>query len=98
MLRELQPLRLIVRADALSIERLRPSDHPLVDQTPDDLPVLQDERHLTRAHLEHRAAALAARARIAETGIEEARVMHAKLPDQRIERYHLGGIIRRHLH
>ena len=35
---------------------------------------------------------------IAETGIEEAGVMHAEFADQRIERHHLGGIVRRHLH
>ena len=35
---------------------------------------------------------------IAEAGIEEARVMHAKLAHQRVEGHHLGGVIGRHLH
>ena len=30
--------------------------------------------------------------------IEEARIVHAELADQRIERHHLGGVVRRHLH
>src|SRR6201989_993563 len=34
----------------------------------------------------------------AEAGIEEAGVVHAKLADQRIERHHLGGIVRRYLY
>ena len=60
--------------------------------------MLEDERHLARAHFQHRARALPAGAGIAETGIEEAGVMHAEFADQRIERHHLGGIVRRHLH
>src|SRR5258707_14985262 len=35
---------------------------------------------------------------ITKTGIEEAGIMHAELADQGIERPHLGGVIRRHLH
>src|SRR5437016_11616194 len=84
MLRELQPLRLVVRADAGAIQLVRSREHFLVDEAADDLPVLEDERHLARAHLEDSAAALPAGARIAEAGIEEARVMHEKFPDQRV--------------
>src|SRR5678815_5598553 len=57
MLGELQALRLVVRADALAVERLGTRQHGLVDEPPDDLPVLKDERHFARAHLEHCAAA-----------------------------------------
>src|SRR5436305_3328495 len=78
MLGELQALRLIIRADALAIERVGAREHSLVHQAADDLPMLQDERHFARAHFEHRAAALPTRPRIAETRIEEARVVHAK--------------------
>jgi hypothetical protein len=60
--------------------------------------VLEDERHFARAHFQHRARALPAGAGIAEAGIEEAGIMHAEFADQRIERHHLGGVIRRHLH
>src|SRR5713226_3468009 len=85
MLRQLEALRLVVRADALAVELVGPRQHPLVDQAADGLAVLQDERHLARAHLEHRARAAPAGARIAEAGIEEARVVHAELAHQRIE-------------
>src|SRR5215471_4435528 len=98
MLRQLQALCLIVRPDARAIERLRPCQHILVDQAPDDLAVLQDERHLTRAHFQHRARAVSAGPCIAEARIEEARIVHTELTYQRIERHHLGGVVGRHLH
>ena len=64
MLGELQPLRLVVRADALAIHRIRPRQHFFVDQPADDLAVLQDERDLARAHFEHGARAVPAGAGI----------------------------------
>jgi hypothetical protein len=58
MLAQLQALRLIVRADAGAVELVRARDHLLIDQPADDLAVIEDERHLARAHLEHGARAL----------------------------------------
>src|SRR5258708_5742252 len=98
MLRQLQALRLIVRADALAIELVRPRQHLLVDEAADGLAGLEGERHLRRAPLERGARAAPAGARIAEAGIEEARIMHAELAHQRIERHHLGRIVGRNLH
>ncbi len=98
MFGELEALRLIVRADALAVEFLRQRHHLLIDEAADDLAVLEDEGHFARAHFEHRAGALPAGPGIAEAGVEEARIMHAKFTDQRIERHHLGGVGRRHLH
>src|SRR4051794_7234064 len=92
MLRQLQALRLVIGADAGAIQRVGLRDHLLVDETPDELSVFEDERHLARTHFEHRAAALPARPRIAEPRIEEARIVDAKLAHQRIERHHLGGM------
>src|SRR5580765_1599291 len=83
-------------ADAVELRRRR--GQPLVDETPDDLAVLDHERQLKRAHLEHRARALPARVRIAETGIEEPGIVNAELPDQRVVRDHLRREHRRHLH
>src|SRR4029453_11302070 len=60
--------------------------------------VLQDEWHLARANLKHRAGATAAGALIAEARIEEAGVVNAEFADQRIERHHLGGVVGRYLH
>ena len=65
---------------------------------PDDLTVLEDERHLARAHLEHGARTFAAGAGIAEPGIEEAGIVDAEFADQWIERHHFGRIVGRHLH
>src|SRR2546421_1688982 len=48
---------------------VRACEHLLVDEPADDLAVLEDERHFARAHFEHRAAPLPARARVAEAGI-----------------------------
>src|SRR5262245_66548883 len=42
VLRQLQSLRLVVRADALAVERRGALQHPLIDQPAHDLPVLQD--------------------------------------------------------
>src|SRR5687767_4468617 len=55
MLRQLQSLRLVVRADALAVQCVGFRDHPLVDEATDDLAVLEDEGHLARADLENRA-------------------------------------------
>ena len=53
MLRKLQALGLIVRPCASAVEHIGTLGHALVDQTPHDLPILQDERHVAGAHLEH---------------------------------------------
>src|SRR5580704_3522390 len=70
MLGQLQPLRLIVGANALAVHGVGPRQHFLVDEAADDLAVLEDERHFAQAHFQHRARSLAAGAGIAEAGIE----------------------------
>src|ERR1019366_6333030 len=97
MLGKLQSLRLVVGADALTVHGVGPRQHFFVDQAADDLAMLEDERHLARAHFQHGAGALPAGPGIAEAGIEEAGIMHAEFADQGIERHHLGGVVRRHL-
>src|SRR5580692_8699489 len=82
MLRQFEALRLIVRADALAVQGIGSRQHFFIHQPADDLAVLEDERHLARAHFQHRARALAARAGIAEAGIEKTRIMHAEFADQ----------------
>ena len=98
VLRQFEPLRLIVRADAGAVKLVGTRQHFFVDQPADDLAVFEDERHFARAHFQHRARAEPAGSGIAEAGIEEAGVVHAEFADQRIERHHLGGIVGRHLH
>ena len=53
VLRQLEPLRLVVRADSRAVELVRPRQHFFVDQPADDLAVLEDERHFARAHFQH---------------------------------------------
>src|ERR1700722_1375756 len=72
MLGEFQALRLVVGADALTVHRIRPRQHFLVNKTADDLPMLENERHFARAHFQNRTRTFAAGTGIAEAGIEEA--------------------------
>src|SRR5215470_6061247 len=97
VLRQFQALRLIIRADALAIEGIGPGQHTFVDETADNLAVLDNERHLAGTHLQYRAGATPAGARIAEARIEKARVMNAEFADQGIEGHHFGGVIGGHL-
>lgn len=92
MLRELEPLRLIIGAEVEAVKPLRAVQHVFVDETADDLAMLQNERHLVTADFEHRPAAAAAGRRMAEPGVKETGIMNAELAHQRIERRHLGGI------
>src|SRR5262245_41801210 len=98
MLGQLQALGLVVRPNALAVELVRACEHLLVDESADDLTVLQDERYLARADLKNGARAATAGAGVTKSRIEKARIVHAKLADQRIEWYHLGSVVRRHLY
>src|SRR6266852_619164 len=98
MLRELEPLRLVVRAEALAVERCGPLQHSFIDQAADNLSVLQNEGYFARAYFENRPCTAPAGRDMAEPGIEEAGIVHTELSDQRIERHHLSGVVRRHLH
>ena len=60
--------------------------------------MLDEERHLVRAHFEDRAAAAAAGFGSAEAGIEKPGVMHPELADKGIVGHHLGGMVGRHDH
>src|SRR6185437_12479435 len=68
---------------------------PLEYQPADDLAVLQDERHFPGPYLQDAAGRRRTALLIAETRVEEAGIVNAELADQRIERHHLGGIVRR---
>jgi hypothetical protein len=73
MLGELEALGLVVGAEVAAVENFRNLGHALVDQSPHDLPILQEERHLVAPDLQHGLGPDAARRRMAETAIEEAR-------------------------
>src|SRR5258707_15431835 len=57
MLRQSEALALVRGADVAAVEPVGPRDQRLVDQPADDLAVLDQERHLVRAHFENSAAA-----------------------------------------
>jgi hypothetical protein len=71
MLRQLQPLPLVVAA-ALAVEAGWAFDEGLIDQPGDDLAVFQQEGGVVGADLEHALGACAVRLVRAEAGIEEA--------------------------
>ena len=96
MLRQRQPLALVGRADRAAIQPVRARDQRLVQHPADHLAVLDQKRHLARAHLQHRAAAAAVGLDRAKTGVEKPGIMHPELADKRIVRQHLGGMIRRY--
>ena len=55
VLRQLQPLALVIGADALAMDALGRLRERLMNQPPDDLAVFQNERHIMRAHFQHPA-------------------------------------------
>src|SRR5690606_12991970 len=98
MLRQLEPLRLVVRAEAEAIEPLRALQHMLVDEPADDLAVFENERHFVAAHFQNRPTAASSGLGMTEAGIEETGIMDPEFTDQRIEGRHFGGIERRDMH
>src|SRR5262245_27483537 len=77
VLRQLQALRLVVRADALAVDLVGDLGEFVVDQSANDLPILQNERDVEAAHFEHGLGPRRLSRRVAEAGIEEAGIMHA---------------------
>ena len=76
MLGELQPLGLIVRADAArAIEFVRHLGERLINQPADDLTIFDQIGHVMGAHLQHRPAAAAAGRVMTEARVEKAGVM-----------------------
>src|SRR5690606_26538904 len=69
-----------------------------IDKPADNLTMIKNEGHFMAADFQHGAAARAARSRMADTGVEETRIMDAKFTDQRIVRHHLRCMRRRHMH
>src|ERR1700691_1617993 len=57
MLRQLQSLRLIIRADVAAIKPLRPLQHLLINQTSHHLAMFENERHFARSDFKNGAGA-----------------------------------------
>ena len=70
MLRQLQPLALVVRGRARAVELVGGARELFVDQPADGLPVLEQKRHVAAAHFQHRARAWGAIRTLAEARIE----------------------------
>src|SRR5215212_9843266 len=79
VLRELEPLCLIVRAGPDAVQHAGALGHALVHQATDDLPVLQNEGHIAGTHFEHRPRPLPACGGVAEARVEETCIVDAEL-------------------
>src|SRR5436309_9906071 len=90
MLGQCEPLALIGGADGAPVELVRAGDQALVDEAAQNLAVLDQKRHLVRAHLENGAAAGPAALRGAKARIKEAGEMDAELADEGVVREHFG--------
>src|SRR3989338_1459575 len=98
LLGQLKALSLIVRTDVLPVQKLGPSRHTLISKPSDRLPMLEQERHLVRAHFQNSPAAsrficfgIPTESRIKKTGI-----MNPEFTCTGVVRHHLSRIIRRH--
>src|SRR5579884_3490379 len=91
---QFQSLPLIGRSDAFAVEEARALEQLFVYETRDGLAVFEDERDLMRADLERCPRAVDFARAVAEAGIEEARIVNAKLSDRRVERNHFCRILR----
>src|SRR6185437_698007 len=98
VLAELQSLRLVMRADAVAVDLVGDDGELVIDQAPDDLSILQNERDIKAAHFEYSLRSWRLALGVAKAGVEEARIVHAILSDQGIEWRHLGDRGRRHRH
>src|ERR1700735_11733 len=97
VLRQLEALVLIAGGRVRAVEGIRRAGKLFVHQPPDRLAVLQQERHLPAAPLQHRPSGWAPVSALPEAWIEEAGVMNAKLPNRRIDWRHfrrkVGGYL-----
>ncbi len=91
MLRQLQPLVLVVRGLARAVELISRVGELFEHQPTDRLAVLEQERDVAGTHLEHGARCRASVRSLPEPRIEKAGVMDAELADRRVDRRHLGG-------
>src|ERR1700730_7705563 len=97
MLRQFQPLALVIRGGARAVKELRRLGHFLVDEAPDHLAILEKEWNLVAADFENRAGAWTIVRPGTEAGIEKARVMHPECPHRGVDWNHFGGEIGRDL-
>src|ERR1700690_679200 len=81
---------LVGRSYVRSINLGRPREQRHIVQASDKLSVFHQERNFVGANLKHRWCPLDIVGTVAESRIEEPRVMNAKLSVRRIEGNHLG--------
>src|SRR6516162_3483820 len=96
MFRQRQPLALIGRANAAAVELVRSGDQALVDEAAEDLAILDQERDLVGAYLEHGTAAGTTGLGSAKARIEETGEMDAKFADKGVVGQHFGRVIGRY--
>jgi len=89
LLTQRQRLMLVGRSYIRSIDLVRPRQQRHIVQPAHKLPVFHQERNFVGANLENRWCSLDVVGPVAESRIEEPRVMNSKLSVRRIERHHL---------
>ena len=98
LLREGHPLPLVVRIEIIAAVQLvsEATDNRGVPKPPDDLPMLQRERHAIRADLQDSLTALCLSVRPPETRVKETSVVNPELPRPCILGHHFCGRSGRH--
>ena len=91
LLRQFQPLALVIRDGARAVKEVRRLGHFLVDEAPNHLAVLQKEGNFVAADFENRAGGWVIVCPDAEARIEKARIMHPELAHRPVDRNHLGA-------
>src|SRR5690349_4579468 len=93
-----QALLLIVGANVDSVNLVGTGEQAHISKPANDLAIFQQEGDAVSANFQNCASALYVVAAVAETGIEEASIVHAELAHGRIEGHHLSGIVRGDAH
>src|SRR5688500_16683829 len=93
MFRQLEPLALVIRADALAIDAPGGLGERLVHEPSNHLAMFKHKRHFVGADLQHGARALPAARLMAKSRIEKTGIVNAELSDERIERHHFGSVV-----
>src|SRR6185503_6145067 len=80
-----------MRADAVAVDLVGDVGELVIDQAPDDLSILQNERDIKAAHFEYSLRSRRLALGVAKAGVEEARIVHAILsPWRRVCKTRVG--------
>ena len=95
MFAELEALPLVGGTDSLTINTVRRLGKSLINETSENLAVLDHERDIVGPNLKDGSAATSARRVVSEPGIEETGVVDSKFTNQRVVGDHFGRMVGR---